>query len=126
MEKLKMTKDLLTGIDLMNTLNGGAIEPVVRLTQFAAYRQIEIKVPGVGEEQLHVKINNNNLVIFYEIIIETQGRQVPMPQVVYNKQIPFFVDAQNITAHFVSRILRVQLPFNELANGFQRDVPIAN
>jgi len=126
MEKLKITKELLTGIDLMNTLNGGTIEPAVRLSHFAEYRQIEIKAPGIGEEQLHVKINNNNLVIFYEIVIETQGRQLPMPQVVYNKQIPFFVDAQNITAHYTDGVLTVQLPFNELANGFQRDVPIAS
>ena len=126
MKKLEINKDLLTGIDLMNTVNGGSIEPAVRLSQHKEYRQIEVKAPGIDEERLHVKINNNNLVIFYELVIDTQGHALRLPQIVYNKQIPFFIDAANISAQYVEGVLTVQLPFNELANGYQRDVPIAS
>jgi HSP20 family molecular chaperone IbpA len=124
MRKKIIHKDLITGIDILNTMYGGSIEPAVTLSQFQGYHQVEVMVPGIGEEALHVNINNNKLLIFYELQIESQGNVIPVPQVVYNKQIPFFIDANKISAEYTDGILVVQLPFNELANGSLRDVPI--
>jgi HSP20 family protein len=124
MRKKTINKDLITGIDILNTMYGGSIEPAVRLSQFQAYQQVEVMAPGIGEEALHVNINNNKLLIFYELQLESQGNVIPVPQVVYNKQIPFFIDANKISAEYSEGILVVQLPFNELANGSLRDVPI--
>jgi HSP20 family molecular chaperone IbpA len=124
MRKKLINKDLITGIDILNTMYGGSIEPSMRISQFPNYRQVEVRAPGVGEESMHVKINNNKLVIFYELNIESQGNIIPVPQVVYNKTIPFFINADKISAEYIEGVLVVQLPFNELANGSLRDVPI--
>jgi len=116
--------NLITGIDVLNTLNGGSIEPSVRFSKFPDYHQIELKAPGITEEGLHVKIDNDHLTVFYEHHIESRGVSIPLPRVVYNKQIPFFIDASKINAHYNEDVLVVQLPFNEQASGYHRDVQI--
>jgi HSP20 family molecular chaperone IbpA len=118
--------DLITGIDILNTLNGGTVEPTVKFAEFPEYQEIRVKAPGIAEEGLHVNIENDQLVIFYELDIESQGKSVPVPRVVYNKPIPFFIDTVNINAQYSGNTLIVQLPFNELANGYHREVPIGN
>lgn len=124
MRKNFVSNDLITGIDVLNTLNGGTIEPAIKLSQFAEYRQIEVRTPGIAEHGLHVNIDNNQLMIFYEHQIESRSKAIPVPRIVYNKPIPFFIDAMNISAQYNDGVLVVQLPFNELANGYHRDVPI--
>jgi len=118
--------EILQSIDITNTLNGGVSEPLLKLSQHTEYRQIELKVPGVGEENLHVKINNNQLMVYFDHAVKSREETVYVPHIVYNKPVPYFVDAKNIRAHYREGVLTVQLPFNELANGYTRDIPIGN
>jgi HSP20 family molecular chaperone IbpA len=125
MRKERMISDvIIQSIDITNTLNGGISQPEVKLTNHTEYRQIELKVPGVSEENMHVKINNNQLVVHFEIMIESRGRLITIPFVAYNKQIPYFIDANKIHAKYTKGVLTVQLPYNELANGYHREIPI--
>lgn len=119
-----ISNELLQQIDIGNTLNGGISQPKVKLSQCLTYRQIELHVPGISENQLHVSINNNQLVIYYELKLLSGTSLVVIPSIVYNKQIPYFVDATRIAANFESGVLTVQMPYNELANGYHRDIPI--
>ncbi|MEQ1584911.1 MAG: Hsp20/alpha crystallin family protein [Cyclobacteriaceae bacterium] len=119
-----ISDEILQTIDVMNTIGGGVSEPVVRLTQFPRYRQIELSVPGIGEHNMHVKVNNNQLMVYYEHPIESRGQVVAVPHIVYNKPIPYFINATKIKAVYLDGCLTVQLPYNELANGFHRDIPI--
>src|SRR6218665_4171870 len=112
--KMRLINDnLITGIDVMNTLNGGSIEPSLKVSKYTGYHQIELKAPGITQEGLHVKIDNNQLMVYYEHSIESRGKSIPLPRVVYNNQIPFFVDATRINAQYMDDVLVVQLPFNE-------------
>jgi HSP20 family molecular chaperone IbpA len=119
-----ISDELIQTIDIANTLNGGVSEPKLTLTQFPEYRQIELRVPGISSDNLHVKINNNQLLVYYNFNIESRGRMLSVPRIVYNKQIPYFIDAKNISANYSEGVLIIQLPYNELANGFNKDIPI--
>ena len=119
-----VSDEIIQTIDIANTLQGGISEPMVRLTRFPEYRQIELRVPGIGGDNLHVKINNNQLMVFYNHLIESRGQVIAVPHFVYNKPIPYFIDANKIKATYEDNVLTVQLPYNELANGFHRDIPI--
>lgn len=121
-----ISDDLIQSIDITNTLNGGVSEPALKISQHQDYRQIELKVPGITEENMHVKVNNNQLVVYFERAITSRDESIYVPYIVYNKPIPYFVDVKNIRAHYNEGVLTVQLPFNELANGYQRDIPIGN
>lgn len=118
----RIPQELLASIDILNTLNGGIIEPRLRLSQHATHRQIELTAPGIAHEQMKAEIHNNELTVYYVIPVEAQETEVQVPQIVYKKQIPYFVDRKRITANFDGQKLVVQLPFNELANGYHRDI----
>jgi HSP20 family molecular chaperone IbpA len=121
-----VSDEILQSIDITNTLNGGVSRPILKLSNHPEYRQIELKVPGMTEESMHVKITNNQLAVYFERAVESRGETIYVPYIVYNKPIPYFVDAKNIRAQYSEGVLTVQLPYNELANGYHRDIPIGN
>jgi HSP20 family molecular chaperone IbpA len=113
---------LITSVDVMNTLNGGRTEPVVKLAQFTNSREVRVKVPGIDPEKIEVEVNDNRVVIFYMMTVATAGREVSMPFSVYNKQQPYFVDVSKIVAQVKGDELVVTLPYNQLANGYHKRV----
>ena len=114
--------NLITSVDVMNTLNGGRPEPVVKLSQFTNSREVRVKVPGIDPKNIEVEINENRLVIFYTINVESAGKQIAIPYSVYNKQQPYFIDVSKIVAQIEEDELVVTLPYNQLANGYHRRV----
>src|SRR5437879_11608927 len=125
MKARKFVKDeLLTSIDALNTLNGGVSEPLMSLMRFQDHREIRVKVPGINEENLKVEIHNNILSVFYTFNFQSVDLLIEIPKVVYNKPIPYFVDASRITASYENDFLMVTLPYNSLAEGYHRNVSI--
>lgn len=125
MKKRKFVKDeLLASIDVLNTLNGGVSEPLMILKQFQDHREIRLNVPGVDEVNLKVEIHNNILSVFYTFDLESDGMWIEVPKVVYNKAIPYYVDAKKISASFENNFLIVILPYNSMAEGYHRKVSI--
>ena len=122
---LNLPEELITGIDVTNTLNGGTSELSVRLEHFPTFRKITLRIPGIDAESVKIEINNNQLMIYYFTSLMSQGKEVKFPKVLYNKSIPYFVDTQNITASQEEKSLVVRLPFNELADGYHRDIPVS-
>jgi hypothetical protein len=114
--------DLLTSIDVLNTLSGGISEPRVEYHQYVDRREIHINVPGVDNELIMIEINKNTLIIFYSIAIVSGNVTIPMPKVIYSKTIPYFVDLANIRAKSKGDGMVVTLPFNKLANGYQQNI----
>ena len=119
-----VSNEIIQSIDIANTVQGGVTEPQLKLSQHPEFRQIQLRIPGVSEKDMHVKINNNQLIVYFERRIVSLGSNISIPYIVYNKQIPYFIDEKNIHAQYHDGELIVQLPFNELTNGYQREVPI--
>ena len=123
--KLDIPQELITSIDMLNTMNGGRSQPIVKLKHFSTHRQINIRVPGIALESLKIEINNNRLMIYYLTRIVSQEREISLPKGLYNKSIPYFVDMKSIKATQEEDSLVVRLPFNELYNGYHRDIPLS-
>lgn len=119
-------KDILTTVDLLNTLNGGVSEPYVSFRERPDGRELRIRVPGVRKDLLQVEVHDNNLNIFYHIPMETGGQRVLIPKEVLNQALPYFIEIPGIHASFEENELIVKLPFNELSNGYNRKVPIVD
>jgi HSP20 family molecular chaperone IbpA len=125
MEKRKFaSNELLASLDVLNTLNGGVSEPQMILEQFQDHREIRLKVPGMNEENLKVEVHNNILSVFYTFHLQSDNSPIHVPKVIYNKPIPYFVDAIRITASYEDGFLIVTLPYNEMAEGYHRKVSI--
>jgi hypothetical protein len=123
---IKKFKDLITSVDVLNTLHGGVSEPFLSILEDNTGRELRVRVPGINREALQVEIVNNSLSVFYLLPIISDGKLVYMPQVVYNQEIPYFVAANEITAVFEDAELVIQLPFNKLSNGLNRTINIDN
>src|SRR4051812_19051582 len=78
--KLNLPQELITGIDVINTLNGGTSEPDVLKEKFPTYHRITVKVPGIHTENIKIEINNNELMIYYFIAIHSQGKDLRYPR----------------------------------------------
>lgn len=117
-------KNLLTTVDLLNTLNGGVSEPYLSFSEQPSERELRVRVPGVSKEMLQVEINDNLLSVFYLIPIKSSGKQMYLPKEVTKQTIPYFIEIPGIHATYEENELVVKLPFNELSNGYNRKVPI--
>ena len=116
--------DLITSIDVLNTLNGGVSAPQLNLEHYEDYREIHLRVPGINLDDIRVEIHNNNLSIFYLINIVCSERLIPLPRFVYNHNVPYYIDINKINARLEEEELIVNLPYNRLANGYHKDVRI--
>jgi HSP20 family molecular chaperone IbpA len=122
MKKKKKFKDLLTSVDILNTLSGGVSEPSVSMREEADRHEVRVRVPGIDKEYLQAEVHNNELIIFYMIPLESNGKEVQLPQIIYNNAIPYFVKINNIQAHYEDNMLVVELPFNELSSGYNKKI----
>ena len=116
--------DLLTSIDVLNTLNGGVSEPQMNMNHHEDYREIRLKVPGIKQEDVHVEVHNNNLSIYYFINVVSNEKLIQIPKFVYNRSVPYFIDINKINARIENEELIVRLPFNTLANGYHKEIRI--
>lgn len=118
-------RGLLSTVDLLNTLNGGVSEPYLSYREQTDGREVRVRVPGVSKELLQVEIRDNQLSVFYHIPMETSGKKVYLPKEVINETLPYFIAIPEIRATYENNELVVKLPYNELSNGYNRKVPIA-
>ena len=116
--------DLITSIDVLNTVNGGVSEPQMNMNHFEDSREIRLKVPGIKQEDVHVEVHNNNLSIYYFINMVSSDKLVQLPRFVYNRSVPYFIDINKINARIENDELIVKLPFNKLANGYHKEIKI--
>lgn len=114
--------DIITSIDVLNTINGGLSEPQLNMVHHEEHREIRLKVPGVALEEIHVEVHNNNLSIFYFINIFCNDRMIQLPRFVYNRNVPYYIDISRIKARLENEELVVNLPFNRLANGYHKEI----
>jgi HSP20 family molecular chaperone IbpA len=116
--------DLMTSVDVLNTIQGGVSEPFVSFREQANGREIRVRVPGIIKEAMQAEINNDELYVYYLIPVSSSGKLIHLPQVVYRQKIPYFIEINGINATYEENELVVRLPFNELSNGYNRKIQI--
>lgn len=120
--KKKKFKDLLTSVDILNTLSGGISEPFISIREETNRHEVRVRVPGINRDTLQAEVHNNELIIFYMIPMESAGKEVQLPQIIYNNAIPYFIEISGIQAHYDDNELVVELPFNEFSNGYNKTI----
>ena len=116
--------DLVTTVDVLNTLSGGISEPQQSFQETEVGRELRIRVPGIHKGLMNVEIHNNHLTIYYYINIASYDKLVQVPQIIYNRAVPYYIDIGKIHATFEIDELVVHMPFNKLSNGYHRKVRI--
>ncbi|HMI65579.1 MAG TPA: hypothetical protein VK517_06060 [Cyclobacteriaceae bacterium] len=121
---IKGFNDLMTSVDVLNTMHGGVSEPFISFREQPNGREIHVRVPGIIKEAMQAEINNNELFVYYLIPVSSSGKLIQLPQVVYSQKIPYFIEVNGIKATYEENELVVRLPFNELSNGYNRKIEI--
>ena len=116
--------DLITTVDVLNTLSGGISEPQQNLIETEQGREVRVHVAGVNKTAMHVEIHNNHLTIYYYITIASYDKLVQVPQIVYNRTVPYYIDISKINATYEGEELVVHMPYNRLSNGYHRKIRI--
>lgn len=116
--------DLITTVDVLNTLSGGISEPQQHIYETEQGREIRVRVAGIHKNAMNVEIHNNHLTVFYYINIASYDKLVQVPQIVYNKTVPYYIDIGKIYALFEGDELIVHMPYNKLSNGYHRKLRI--
>lgn len=124
MKPLNLPQEIITSIDVLNTLNGGTTEPVIKLRKLESCQEIFVRVPGLPLTQIKIEIKNNQLVIYYLMPVITEGKGIQFTKYLYTAAIPYFVDAKNITATEEGEAMVVSMPFNDFSKGYYRDLSI--
>jgi HSP20 family molecular chaperone IbpA len=114
--------DLLTSVDVLNTLHGGVSEPVVNVKQLDNAREVRIKVPSIDPESIQVEINNNALFVYYVMNLDSAGKNIRLPYAIYNRQLPYFIDISGINSTAEGNQLVITLPYNALADGYHKKI----
>jgi HSP20 family molecular chaperone IbpA len=114
--------DLLTSVDVLNTLHGGISEPHVVLNELEQSREMRIQVPGVSPDSIQVEINENNLFVYYVMNVDSVGKNIRLPYTIYNRVLPYFIDLSKIHSEVDHQKLVITLPYNTLTNGYHRKI----
>jgi HSP20 family molecular chaperone IbpA len=115
-------KELLTSVDILNTLHGGVSEPFLSVVEKTDGRQIRVRVPGVDRESLKAEINNNELSVYYIIPVESNGHLINMPKVIYRDVLPLSIELKGIEAIYDDEELVIFLPYNRTTDGYNKRV----
>lgn len=115
--------DILTSLNVLNTLHGGITEPQVKLRQHEQSREIRIRVPSIDPELIEVEINNNILFVYYYTVnINSAGKNIRLPYTIYNRPLPYYIEISKINSAVKGNELVITLPFNSLANGYHKRI----
>ena len=118
-------RSVLKTSDIMNTLNGGMSQPETNIVRNTDHYLITLKVPGVNLDNVKVEIVDKH-VIFHHIIDfnDLDDSSLNIPHVLATYPLTADVDYNNISATREDKALIVKLPFNELSNGYHREVNV--
>jgi hypothetical protein len=114
--------DILTSVDVLNTLHGGIVEPQVVQLRRDDSQELRVQVPSIDPATIEVEINNNKMFIFYAVNLTAAGKDLRLPYAIYSKTLPYYVDISGIHSTIESNTLVITLPFNPLANGYHRKI----
>jgi HSP20 family molecular chaperone IbpA len=114
--------DLLTSVDVLNTLHGGISEPQVSVSQLDNSREVRVRVPSIDPESIQVEVTENRLFVYYVMNINSAGKDIRLPYTIYNRQLPYFIDIGKINSTAEGNQLVITLPYNALADGYHKKI----
>ena len=127
-EQGKVAPEILTGIDLSNSVNGGSSEITNRVELAEAGYQLTVRVPGVDIDDLNIEVIQDKVLVYYMFPVYNQEHADGKlyARVVGNFPIPADADYEQVSASYIeeSGSVMILLPFNEERKGYRNKVTI--
>ena len=116
-----LTRNLAQSASVMNIINGGITMPLMSLKKNKGEYVFNIQLAGVDPDDFSVEIDSHNLFVYHQMHFD---ETMEIPYLLQRLVIPPAVNYDEIRAEFDEGKLRILMPFNELTNGYHRDVDI--
>ena len=116
-----LTAKLAHVANITNTLSGGMSQNTVTTEAFDDHYLVTITAPGVSLDSLKVSVDHNKILVHQMMSFEGVKE---FPYLINFMMIPSEVDFEKISADYSDNSLHIVLPFNELADGYYRDIEI--
>ncbi|MEL7003129.1 MAG: Hsp20 family protein [Bacteroidota bacterium] len=116
---------MLKTADVMNTVNGGMVEPYLSFERKSDHYLLKARVPGVDADALGVEMIESDLILHHQLDFDdASGSSMTIPHVIATFPVQGYVDYENIVARYEDGVLQVTLPFNELSSGYHKKIEI--
>ena len=119
-EKISQTT-LAHSAYVMSLMGGGMVAPVSHMKKYEDHYLFSLKIPGVDADLIHIEQADNQLFIYHKINFD---HSFHVPFLVDRVFIPKDVDYEEISATYKGGILKITMPYHELAGGFHREIEI--
>lgn len=127
-EQGKVAPEILMGIDLSNSVNGGSSEIINRIELAEAGYELTVKVPGVDVDKFNVEVIQDKVLVYYmfPVYSQEQAEGRLYARVIGNFPIPADADYEQVSASYIeeSKSIVILLPFNEERKGYRSKVTI--
>ncbi len=121
-EDKMLIKNLANTAELINTINGGMAQPQVILEKSEESWLLRMKVPSVNIDNIKIEVKEGILFVFQNL--EHANSDIELPYLIEMLNLPGQIALDSIYAEFDQNEILVHLPFDELANGFEREIEI--
>jgi HSP20 family molecular chaperone IbpA len=118
-----ITRNLSRTADIPNTIHGGMSQATITLKVLNGEWLVSVKTPGVELDNLKLEVADNYLYIHQMMGIENHGDH-KAPFVVGMIPLTRQIDVDGITATFQDGYTLIKLPFDEMLNGYEREIEI--
>ena len=120
-------KKLMLTTDFMNTTNGGMAMVNNNVNQEKDAYISHMKIPWSNPDNMKIQIIDNRIYIYSIMDFGENGGYDGIKRLPYTLEIldvPYDVNIKGISASYFEGVLKIILPFNELAGGFRREISI--
>jgi hypothetical protein len=117
-----LIKNLASTASLVNGINGGMVQPIVQLEKSEGQWIERIRIPGVSVDNVRIEVKEGILFVFQNLFVE--GMDIELPYMVEMLNLSSQIDQEQIYAEFDNREIIIHMPFDEFADGFEREIEI--
>jgi HSP20 family molecular chaperone IbpA len=118
---------ILNNANVLNTLNGGSVEPQINVNRNLHEYQVIVSVPGINREKIKIEIAEKHLLISHLIEFNMHnGNTGVIPHVIAACPLSLDIDHERITAEFQDGMVEVILPLSDFTSGYRREIKISN
>lgn len=118
-----LVKNLARTADILNTIHGGMTQTTIKVSVLENEWLIQMRIPGVEIEHLHLEVLGNHLYVHQMMEIE-HGEPDRAPYMIAMLPLVRQIDVEAIRATYMDGWTVITLPFDEMVSGFDREIKI--
>ncbi len=118
-----LVRNLARTADILNTINGGMSQTTIKINALENEWLIKVRIPGVDLDNLRLEVLDNHLYIHQMMEIDNDSTE-KAPYVVAMIPLVKQINVDAISAIFEDGWTLIKLPFDEMVNGYERQIKI--